>query len=180
MNPSEFHGFKVEEDPQEFIDEIHKILMIMGVTLVEMEVLAAYKLKGVAQVLYNQWSERRPEDAGPLDWEKFKSALLDRFFPVEMREAKGLEFINLRQGSICVREYAQKFTELCMYAQTMFADSSAKMSKFVSGVYEMVVKKCRTQMLIHDIDILVLWHMHNKLRRINSRKSLERQSGPRR
>jgi len=29
-------------------------------------------------------------DAGPLDWEKFKVEFLDRFFPLEMREAKVL------------------------------------------------------------------------------------------
>ncbi|WMV08472.1 hypothetical protein MTR67_001857, partial [Solanum verrucosum] len=35
MNPPEFHGSKVEEDSQEFIDEIYKVVMIMGVTPVE-------------------------------------------------------------------------------------------------------------------------------------------------
>lgn len=31
MNPPVFHGSKVDKDPQEFIDEIYKILSIMGV-----------------------------------------------------------------------------------------------------------------------------------------------------
>lgn len=31
----EFHGSMVEEDPQEFIDEIYKVLMIIKVTLVK-------------------------------------------------------------------------------------------------------------------------------------------------
>lgn len=35
MNNSKFYGSKVKEDPQEFIQEIHKIVEIMGVTLVE-------------------------------------------------------------------------------------------------------------------------------------------------
>uniref|UniRef100_M1DGP0 Gag-pol polyprotein n=1 Tax=Solanum tuberosum TaxID=4113 RepID=M1DGP0_SOLTU len=35
MNPPEFHGSRVEKDPQEFIDEVYKVLMIMGVTSVE-------------------------------------------------------------------------------------------------------------------------------------------------
>ena len=78
---------------------------------------------------------------GPLDWEKFKAAFLDRFFPLEMREAKVLEFINLRQGSMSVREYALKFTQLSKYAPSMVADSRDKMSKFVLGVCEMVVKE---------------------------------------
>lgn len=32
MNALEFHGSKVEQDPQKFIDEVHKMLMIMGLT----------------------------------------------------------------------------------------------------------------------------------------------------
>uniref|UniRef100_M1DZH8 Gag-pol polyprotein n=1 Tax=Solanum tuberosum TaxID=4113 RepID=M1DZH8_SOLTU len=32
MNPPVFHGSKVEEDPQEFIDEIYKVLDAMGLS----------------------------------------------------------------------------------------------------------------------------------------------------
>ena len=35
MNTLEFHGSKVEEDPQEFIDDVYKVLMIMRVTSME-------------------------------------------------------------------------------------------------------------------------------------------------
>ncbi|WMV33218.1 hypothetical protein MTR67_026603 [Solanum verrucosum] len=73
MNPLEFHFSKVEEDPQEFIDEVYKVLIIMGVTLVEKAELSAYQLKGISQVWFNQWNEGR--------------------------EAV-LEFINLHQGNI--------------------------------------------------------------------------------
>ncbi|XP_049414741.1 uncharacterized protein LOC125877509 [Solanum stenotomum] len=52
-----------------------------------------------------------------------------------------------------VREYALKFTQLSKYAPTIVADSRARMSKFVSGVSEIVVKECRTTMLINEIDI---------------------------
>lgn len=50
MNPPEFHGSKAEEDPQEFIDEVYKVLSIIGINLEEKEKLVAYQLKGVAQV----------------------------------------------------------------------------------------------------------------------------------
>ncbi|KAG5629727.1 hypothetical protein H5410_001444, partial [Solanum commersonii] len=94
MNPSEFHSSNVEEDPQEFIDEVYK---------------------DISKVWFNQWKEERVVDVGPLDREKIKVAFLDKFFILEIREAK----ISL-----------------------------AKMSKFVSGVFEIVVKECRTAMLI--------------------------------
>ncbi|WMV29202.1 hypothetical protein MTR67_022587 [Solanum verrucosum] len=53
MNPPKFYGSKVEENPQGFIDEVYKVLAIMGVTPVEKAELAAYQLNDVAQVWYN-------------------------------------------------------------------------------------------------------------------------------
>ncbi|XP_049381238.1 uncharacterized protein LOC125845746 [Solanum stenotomum] len=53
MNPPKFYGSKVEEDPQRFIDEVYKVLTIMGVSTKEKAELAAYQLKYVAQV----WSD---------------------------------------------------------------------------------------------------------------------------
>jgi len=32
MNPPEFYGSRVEEDPQKFIDDIQKVTQIMGVS----------------------------------------------------------------------------------------------------------------------------------------------------
>ncbi|XP_049394626.1 uncharacterized protein LOC125858887 [Solanum stenotomum] len=104
-------------------------------------------------VWYNQWKETRPVGVGPIEWKMFKSDFLDRFFPSEMEEAKVLKFINLCQGIMSVREYALKFTQLSKYDPTMVADSRARMSKFVSGESKMVVKECRTAMLIGDMDI---------------------------
>lgn len=42
MNLPEFHGFKVEEDPQDLIDKVYKVLMTAGVTPVEKVELASY------------------------------------------------------------------------------------------------------------------------------------------
>ncbi|WMV24398.1 hypothetical protein MTR67_017783 [Solanum verrucosum] len=131
MNPLEFHGSKVEEDPQQLIDE------------------------GVAQSWFNQWKEERVIDVSLLDCEKCMVAFLDRFFSLEMRVAKVLEFINLHQGNMSVNDYALKFTQLYRYAHTMVADSRARMSKFVSGVSEMVVKEYHTSMVIKEMDILI-------------------------
>uniref|UniRef100_M1DFK3 Gag-pol polyprotein n=1 Tax=Solanum tuberosum TaxID=4113 RepID=M1DFK3_SOLTU len=76
MNPSKFHGFKVEEDPQEFIDDGYKVSMIMRVTMVENAELAAYQLKGLAQISYNQWKKRITEDTGPHDWRSLRPLFL--------------------------------------------------------------------------------------------------------
>ncbi|KAH0736064.1 hypothetical protein KY285_011771 [Solanum tuberosum] len=129
MNPMDFHGSKIEEDPQEFIDEVYKVLMIMGVTSVEKTEFYAYQLKGVFQIWFNQCKEGRTIDAGPLDWEKFKVAFFDRFFPLKMNEAKVIEFINLRQENMSVKEYSLKFTQLSRYGPTMVANPRARMNE---------------------------------------------------
>ena len=45
-------------------------------------------------------------------WELFKTAFLARFFSRKMRDANVEEFINLKQGSMTVREYSLKFVKL--------------------------------------------------------------------
>ncbi|XP_049368383.1 uncharacterized protein LOC125833277 [Solanum verrucosum] len=153
MNPREFYGSKVEENPSRLIDELYKVLAIIGVTLEKKAELAAYQLKDVTQVWYDQWKGERPIKVEPVEWEFFKSAFLDRLFPLELREAKVQDFTNLREESMSVKEYALKFTQLCKYAPTMVADSRSKMNKFVTGIFDMVAKECRTAILICDMDI---------------------------
>ncbi len=45
MNPLSFHGSKFDKDPQEFIDQVQKVIDIMGVTSIESAELAAYHLQ---------------------------------------------------------------------------------------------------------------------------------------
>ena len=54
MNPPTFYGTKVDKDPQSFIDEILKVVDAMGVTSRERIDLAAYQLKDVAEVWFEQ------------------------------------------------------------------------------------------------------------------------------
>lgn len=153
MNPSFFLRYKLDEDPQEFIDEVQKVTYIMGVSAVESAELAVYQLKDVANTSYKQWKSEKPDDAGPIEWKEFVTVFLDRFFPLELREAKVLEFINLRQGNMTVKEYSLKFTQLSRCTPHVVADSRAKMSKFVSGVNDSVVNECRSAMLNSDMNL---------------------------
>ena len=47
MNPSTFYRSKVEEEPQEFIDEVYKILLAMGLSISEKSKLTTYQLNDV-------------------------------------------------------------------------------------------------------------------------------------
>lgn len=78
-----------------------------------------------------------------------------------MKESKVLEFINLKQGNISVKEYSLKFSQLSRYSSHKVAENRSRMSKFVSGVLESVVKECGTAMLIKEMYIFRLMvHAH--------------------
>src|SRR5688572_23777889 len=125
----------------------------MGVPPNEKAQLVAYQLKGVARVWFDQWVDNRGANAGPIGWEEFKAAFLDRFFPLELRDAKVQEFINLRQGGMSVREYSLKFTKLSKYAPSLVADPRVKMSMFMSGVSSTLLQECRTAVLNKEMDL---------------------------
>ena len=61
------------------------------------------------------WPNSRVLGGVTVTWELFKTPFLERFFLREMREAKVEELINLKKGSITVREYSMKFFKLSRY-----------------------------------------------------------------
>ncbi|KAF3676878.1 V-type proton ATPase subunit G [Capsicum annuum] len=94
----------------------------------------------------------RGVEARLIEWEEFARAFLDRFFLLDLREAKVQEFINFKKKSMSVKEYSLKFTQLARYAPTIMVDNRSRMSKFVSGVADSMVKECRTAILIKLMD----------------------------
>lgn len=68
MNLPTFFSSKVEEGPQGFIHEVFKVRDDMCVTSLEKAELAAYQVKDMAQVLYEQWKKERLVRGGWITW----------------------------------------------------------------------------------------------------------------
>ena len=64
-----FRGTMFDEYPQGFINEFFKVVDAMGVTPNKKAELAAYQLNEVAQVWFEQWSSKRPQERGSVDLE---------------------------------------------------------------------------------------------------------------
>ena len=54
MNPPTFHGSKVDDDPQDFIDEVSKIIFAKGLSTSEKVELDTYPLNDVVQAWFVQ------------------------------------------------------------------------------------------------------------------------------
>ncbi|KAA0063169.1 DNA/RNA polymerases superfamily protein [Cucumis melo var. makuwa] len=63
-------------------------------------------------------------DARALDWQTFKGIFEDKYYPSTYCEAKRVEFLGLKQGSLSVAEYERKYTERSRYADVIVASET--------------------------------------------------------
>uniref|UniRef100_M1DC99 Gag-pol polyprotein n=1 Tax=Solanum tuberosum TaxID=4113 RepID=M1DC99_SOLTU len=63
INPPSFTGSSTTEDPKNFIEELQKVFKVMHVVDVERVELVAYQLKNVSRTWFDQFKQRRVEDA---------------------------------------------------------------------------------------------------------------------
>ena len=143
MNPPIFTVSKILEDPQEFMDEVHKILVSTGATDTEKAELASYGSK-----MLHRLSARCGRI---LSFERSSSHL--RFFLKEMREAKFGEFINLKHESMTVRDYSLKFVKLSRYDTSLVSNCRDEMSRFLTRITGYLDEECRVAMLHNNMDL---------------------------
>ncbi|KAH0652534.1 hypothetical protein KY289_030212 [Solanum tuberosum] len=151
INPPSFTGTNVTEDPENFVEVLQKNFEILHAIDAKRVELAAYQLKGIARVRFDQWKKNRAEDAPIVSWVVFESAFM--FFPHELQEAKIREFLTLNPESMSVHEYSLKFTKLSRYAPEMIAEMRSRMSLFVVGLSPQSSKEGKAAMLIGDLDL---------------------------
>ncbi|XP_057447130.1 uncharacterized protein LOC130738963 [Lotus japonicus] len=73
---------------------------------------------------------------GAITWEIFKNTFREKYFPVDAKGRKKMEFLELKQGIMSVGEYAAKFEELCQFHPhySAAADETSKCAKFEYGL----------------------------------------------
>lgn len=70
-------------------------------------------------------------------WENFKKDFMEKYFSADVRIKKEIKFLQLKQGSMYVADYAAKFEEFvrfCPYFNGV-EDEGSKCVKFESGLH---------------------------------------------
>ena len=168
--PSYFYGSKVDEDSQEVIDEVYKILFDIGVYSSEKAKFRTYLLKDVAQNFYVQWRDNRLLRGGPVTWYIFKATFLYWFFHRDMREEKVMKFINICQGGNSVHEYSLEFIKLSKYSPSLVLVPSEQMSRFVIRVSEDLQEECQSSMLHDNMNISRLIVYERRVKEARSKR----------
>ena len=153
LDPPVFTGSDPKEDPQTFIDQVHRTLRVMHVSDTEAVELASYRLRDLAVLWYDSWERSRGPNPPPAVWKEFSEAFLRHYLPVEIRRARADKFLNLRQGNMSVREYSMQFDSLERYAPHMVAEISDRVHLIVNGLGPHLINECTTTSLVEGMDI---------------------------
>ncbi|XP_070045444.1 uncharacterized protein [Nicotiana tomentosiformis] len=88
----------------------------------------------MASTWFETWEKEREEDDGPPTWEEFEEAFMANFILEEDREAKIIEFEQLKQGNKSVQEFYMEFISLAKHAPHMVKTEKTKIRRFVVGL----------------------------------------------
>ncbi|XP_070057303.1 uncharacterized protein [Nicotiana tomentosiformis] len=175
LDPPVFTGTNPKEDPQGFIDDMHKTLRVMRATKSEVVELASYHLKEVAYSLFELWEESREEGSPLARWGEFADAFIDHFLPVETKATRAAEFENLRQGSLSVWDYHMRFAYLSKYVIYMLPTMESRVHRFVQCLIPLVINEATTTTLNSDLNYgkMVAFAQATETRKLRNRMERE-------
>ncbi|XP_070049959.1 uncharacterized protein [Nicotiana tomentosiformis] len=153
LAPPLFTGSSSTEDPQDFIDHMYRVLMVMHASVTEAVELVSFRLRDVVVLWYEAWERSRGPDAPQAEWEDFSEAFLAHYLPREVREARLDQFLSLKQGDMSVRDYSHKFNSLARYAPDIVRTMRARVHHYVDGLGDHLIRDCRVASLSDDVDI---------------------------
>ncbi|KAI8535549.1 hypothetical protein RHMOL_Rhmol10G0182700 [Rhododendron molle] len=131
--PPTFHGDTNPTVAETWLKEIKVILDTLGITQDGDRVaLTTYQLKGEARYWWDLMEATHT--VATMTFAEFETLFLDKYFPTPLRLAKEQEFMNLKQGTMTVTQYAAKFEELSRYAPNAVATEDKKARRFEWGL----------------------------------------------
>ncbi|XXG89231.1 hypothetical protein AAC387_Pa12g1283 [Persea americana] len=132
--PPQFYGNEDPLDADEWVVQIEKIFEVFKCTRKERVQLAAYMLRGKAEMWWK--SVKTPYETIEDDtaWTSFSTLFRTKFVPLHITALKVVEFELLQQGENSVQEYEQQFTNLSRFAPSLVKTEADKVMKFIRGL----------------------------------------------
>ena len=79
---------------------------------------------------------------------------MGKYFPDTARNAKAQEFLELKQGTMTVMDYVDRFTELARFADDYVATHMAKVRRFENGL-KLSIQTRIVGLPLQDMDSMV-------------------------
>ena len=128
----DFHGTLDPGQADKWIKTVDKAFNTLQLSDVE-------KVGNVYRLLFEKadnWLTRVKTLYGEaLTWQLFKEEFGREYLTETFQKQRKAAFMNLTQGSMSVRDYADKFEDLYLYAKEMYPTEEVKIDKFRDGLH---------------------------------------------
>ena len=133
-NPPEFYGNEDPLDADEWVVQVEKIFEVFRCTGRERVQLAAYMLRGTAEMWWKSVKTPYVTIDDEVAWESFSTLFRTKFIPPHITALKIAEFETLQQGEDSVQFYEQRFTNLSRFAPSLVKTEADKVMRFIRGL----------------------------------------------
>ncbi|XP_028226594.1 uncharacterized protein LOC114407588 [Glycine soja] len=136
-NPPTFKGGYDPEVAEAWLRQIEKIFRVMECLDHQKVLFAPHMLADEAEYWWENTCPRLEGAGGAVvPWGTFRQNFLEKYFLEDVKNRKEMEFLELKQGSMMVAEYAVKFENLVRYFPHYQGEAGerSKCVKFFNGL----------------------------------------------
>jgi hypothetical protein len=141
--------FSHSYDPLEaddWIKTVEKMLNIAQCTDREKVLYASGRLEGTAVDWWDTYTAAH-NTPNTITWQEFRNWFREHHIPKSLMKLKK-EFLALKQGSMCVSKYQDKFIQLSRYAPADVGDDEEKQDHFREGL----IGPIKYQLMVHTFE----------------------------
>jgi hypothetical protein len=120
-------------DADDWLKSVEKMLIIAQCSDREKVLYASGRLTGPAADWWDSYTVAH-DVADTITWAKFSTQFRNYHIPAGLMKIKKKEFLSLKQGSMSVSEYHNKFIRLSRYAPDEVAEDERKQEHFIEGL----------------------------------------------
>ncbi|BBG97843.1 hypothetical protein with DUF2431, partial [Prunus dulcis] len=141
-----------------WIRDLKNCFSIIEISSVEKRKVATFLLQKEARVWWD--TVVKSKDETKMDWEEFEALFYDKYFPYVVKKALRREFLELKQGSLSVREYESRFSKLLRFAPAFDEELTARRFEegladhigrhVVASTHETLVKAVHSAMAVEN------------------------------
>jgi hypothetical protein len=120
-------------DADDWLKSVEKMLNIAQCSDREKVLYASGRLTGSAADWWDSYTAAH-DAADTITWAEFSMQFRNHHIPTRLVKIKKKEFLSLKQGSMSVSEYHNKFIQLSRYAPDEVAEDERKQEHFIEGL----------------------------------------------
>ncbi|XP_073119979.1 uncharacterized protein [Henckelia pumila] len=134
VSPRLLTGGETPDQAEDWLERMEQCFQEFSCTDGDKMEILGFMLEGRARKWWRSTSTPFVAARGAVSWDEFRTAFQRFYFPPTLRQTKASELLNLRQGTMSIEEYKQKFFDLLSYCPHITESSMAKYDHFLQGL----------------------------------------------